>query len=638
MTGTAENDLSRTAGESLPPGYDPGDAAQRQVRVWRRHFANVLYTATQRRIRWPLRHPHPPRHRAVSSPAQREKLLLLPILALLLAAFATPAAPADRVVSLNLCTDQLLVLLAPEKVAALSPLARDPALSFVATRAASLPIVRSSAEAVLRLHPDLVLAGPYGAQTTLALLQAEGVPIHRIDLPQDFAAIRKQTRQMATLLGVPERGEALLAAMDATLAAVRRPTHSVMALAWEPRGYTAGPGTLMDAVLRAAGLTNVSDGRQIGLEALLRHEPDLLVVPRAPDYPSLATDLLRNPAVAGIPPRRNAAGPDDLCRPLHRRGRRHAGAMIRCLALLAGVLFMLSLLVGDGTLALPDRLILLQIRLPRTLLAALVGGGLGLSGAVLQGALRNPLADPGLLGITGTAGLGAVVAFYWGLAQSFAPALPLGGLVGAAIGAGCLLGFAGRAPSGPSLILAGVAVSALAAALLALALTLAPNPFALAEITFWLLGGLADRSLLHVALAAPPILLGGAILLRLGPGLDALSLGEETAASLGVPVGHTLRLAALGTALAVGTGAAVAGGIGFVGLVVPHLLRPALGERPGALLPASLLAGAALLLAADLLVRLAPLLLPLTQSPPLGVLTALLGAPFLVAIARRAAP
>jgi len=305
-------------------------------------------------------------------------------------------------------------------------------------------------------------------------------------------------------------------------------------------------------------------------------------------------------------------------------------------ALLA--MFAVSLLIGDATLALPDRLILWQIRLPRSLLAVLVGGGLGLSGAVLQGALRNPLADPGLLGITGTAGLGAVIAFYWGLAQLFAPALPAGGLLGAGIGAAFLLVFAGRAPSGPSLILAGVAVSAIAGSLLALALTLAPNPFALAEITFWLMGGLADRSLLHVALAAPPILLSAAILLRLGPGLDALSLGEDTAASLGVPVGRTLLLAAAGTALAVGAGAAVAGAIGFIGLVVPHLLRPWFGERPGALLPAAPLTGAALLLAADMLVRLAPLVLPLSAAPPVGVLTALLGAPFLVAIARKAAP
>jgi iron complex transport system permease protein len=312
--------------------------------------------------------------------------------------------------------------------------------------------------------------------------------------------------------------------------------------------------------------------------------------------------------------------------------------VIRWLAVALLAVAAASLLVGDGVLGLPDVLVLVQIRLPRTLLAILVGGGLGLSGAVLQGALRNPLADPGLLGITGAAGLGAAIVFYWGLSRFFAPALPLGGLAGAGIGAVLLLVLAGRTLSGPALILAGVAVSALASALVALALTLAPNPFALAEITFWLLGGLQDRTLLHVALAAPPILAGAVILLRLGPGLDALSLGEDTAASLGIPIGRTLRLAAAGTALTAGAAAAVAGGIGFVGLVVPHLLRPVLGERPGALLPGSMLAGAILLLAADMLVRVAPLLLPLSQAPPLGVLTALLGAPFLIMIVRRTVP
>jgi len=312
--------------------------------------------------------------------------------------------------------------------------------------------------------------------------------------------------------------------------------------------------------------------------------------------------------------------------------------MTRLLAALAALLFLASLAVGAAGFGMPDALILWQIRLPRTALAALVGGGLGLSGAVLQGALRNPLADPGLLGIGGCAGLGAVVAFYWGISAAFAPALPLAGMLGAGIGAALLLSLAGRAASGPSLVLAGVALSALAAALLTLALTLAPNPFALAEITVWLMGGLEDRSLSHVALAAPPVLLGCALLLRLGRALDGLALGEDVAASLGVPVARTLRLAALGVALAVGPGAAVAGGIGFVGLVVPHLLRPHLGERPGGLLLASLFGGAALLLAADLLCRVLPLLLPLQQEPPVGVLTALLGAPFLVRIARRVAP
>ena len=312
--------------------------------------------------------------------------------------------------------------------------------------------------------------------------------------------------------------------------------------------------------------------------------------------------------------------------------------MIRGLCALIVVLAVLGLLVGAAGFGVPDVVIVRELRLPRTALALLVGGGLGLSGAVLQGALRNPLADPGLLGIGGCAGLGAVVAFYWGISAVFPPALPVAGLVGAGLGCAFLLSAAGRSVSGPSLILAGVALSAIAAALLALALTLAPNPYALAEITFWLMGGLDDRSLLHLALAAPPILVGGVLLLRLGPGLDALALGEEVAASLGRPISRTLRLAAVGVTLTVGAGAAVAGGIGFVGLVVPHLRRPVLGARPGAILGASALAGGALLLAADLLARVLPLLLPLAQEPRLGVLTALLGAPFLIRIARTAAP
>ncbi len=223
-------------------------------------------------------------------------------------------ASAVRVVSLNLCTDQMLVLLAPEKIVALSPLARDPSLSFVAPQAAHLPIVRASAEAVLRLRPDLVLAAPYGAQPTLALLQQEGVPVLRIALPHDFAGIREMTRLLAATLGVPRRGEVLLAAMDARLDTLRHPDHEIRALAWEPRGLTAGPGTLMDAVLRAAGLNNASDGSRVSLETLLRHPPDVLVVQTASAYPSLATDT------AGPPGARRAATPRDLAGVDHLRG------------------------------------------------------------------------------------------------------------------------------------------------------------------------------------------------------------------------------------------------------------------------------------------------------------------------------
>jgi iron complex transport system substrate-binding protein len=210
---------------------------------------------------------------------------------LLSALFAQPVS-AQGVVSLNVCTDQMLVLLAPEKVAALSSLARDPALSFVAEAAQRLPVVRTSAEAVLRLSPDLVLGGAFGAQTTLAVLEREGLRVVRLDMPQDFDGIRRQTRALAALLGVLERGEALIAEMDARLAALPRPARRRSALVWQARGYTAGPGTLMDAVLREAGLANASDGRRVGLESLLRQPPDLLVTAVPSEYPSLATEPL----------------------------------------------------------------------------------------------------------------------------------------------------------------------------------------------------------------------------------------------------------------------------------------------------------------------------------------------------------
>ncbi len=312
--------------------------------------------------------------------------------------------------------------------------------------------------------------------------------------------------------------------------------------------------------------------------------------------------------------------------------------MTRALVAVVVGLAALSLLVGAAGFGVPERVILLQLRLPRTAVAALAGAALGVSGAALQGALRNPLADPGLLGVGGCAVLGAAVAFYWGAAAAWAPALPLAGFVGAGMGAAVLLAMAGRSASGPSLILAGIALSALTAALLALALALAPNPFALAEITAWLMGGVSQATVLQVLLAAPPVAAGCAILLATGRRLDGLALGEEVAASLGVPVPATLRRVAFGVACAVGGAASVAGGIGFVGLVVPHLLRPVLGERPGALLLASLLGGAALVLAADILARALPLVLPLSAEPPIGVLTALLGAPVLVRLARRVAP
>jgi iron complex transport system substrate-binding protein len=212
----------------------------------------------------------------------------------------TPSRAVQRVVSLNLCTDQFLALLAPEKIVGLSTLARDPALSYVAARAEMLPIVRASAEAVMALRPDLVLGARYGAGVTLALLERAGVRVARVDLPTDFPGIRAALRATATLLEIPDRAEPLIAAMDAALPP---PGPHLRALVWEPRGWTAGPGGLWDAVLRAAGLTNAGAGTRVGLEALLRDPPAVLVLPEDAAGPSLATELLAHPAIRGIPVR-----------------------------------------------------------------------------------------------------------------------------------------------------------------------------------------------------------------------------------------------------------------------------------------------------------------------------------------------
>jgi len=281
-------------------------------------------------------------------------------------------------------------------------------------------------------------------------------------------------------------------------------------------------------------------------------------------------------------------------------------------------------------------LIVSELRLPRLLLAIGVGASLGLSGAVLQGLLRNPLAEAGLLGISTGAALGAVVAIYYGLAVSFALATPLLGLVGGF--AAAALAFAlSRSGGTLALILAGAAVSSVAAAGLALALNLAPNPYAAFEITTWLLGSLSDRTWDHVWLAAPFMLVGCGLLFLTAPALDALALGEAQAESLGVGLKRTRFLALAGTAMAVGAATAVTGAVGFVGLVAPHLVRPLVGFRPGRTLLPSALLGAVLLLTADIASRL----LSYDTEIKLGVLTSIFGAPFflwLVLSMRRRTP
>ncbi|MEQ8697670.1 MAG: iron ABC transporter permease, partial [Bauldia litoralis] len=244
---------------------------------------------------------------------------------------------------------------------------------------------------------------------------------------------------------------------------------------------------------------------------------------------------------------------------------------------------------------------------------------------------RNPLAEPGLIGVSAGGALGAVLALYYGLSAVIAWAVPIGGMIGAGVAVLLVQLLAGRGSTTLTLILAGIAVSSFAGALTSLALNLAPSPYAIVEIVFWMLGSITDRSLEHVAISAPFMLAGWAILLSLGRALDAMALGEEAAQSLGFSPLSIRRRVIAGTALAVGAAVSVSGIIGFVGLVVPHILRPLVDHRPGRLLVASALGGALLTLAADILVRL------ITPSGELklGVVTAIVGAPIFLHLVLR---
>ncbi|HZH27990.1 MAG TPA: iron ABC transporter permease [Azospirillaceae bacterium] len=318
--------------------------------------------------------------------------------------------------------------------------------------------------------------------------------------------------------------------------------------------------------------------------------------------------------------------------------------LLPLLLLLAG-LFLLSVGVGPALPAGPSirtlfafvggapvdpavAIVVQEIRLPRAVLGVVVGASLGVAGACLQGLLRNPLAEPGLVGASSMAALGAVSMIYFGVFASAPLALPAAGIAGALLAVGLMYLLAGRDAGPLTLILAGVAINTLGGALTSLLLNLAPNPHAALEIAFWLLGSLADRSRDHVRVALPFALAGLALLLSAARGLDALTLGERTAHTLGTSVRFLHLRIIVGTALAVGASVAVTGSVAFIGLMVPHLVRPLAGHRPGAALLPSAVAGACLLLAADVGVRL----LPTNEELKLGVVTGLLGVPFFLAI------
>ena len=323
--------------------------------------------------------------------------------------------------------------------------------------------------------------------------------------------------------------------------------------------------------------------------------------------------------------------------------RRRAGVMAGLVALVI-VLLLISLGVGPVRLS-PinvidalfgggsdvQQVIVREIRLPRAILAFAIGGMLGLSGAALQGLLRNPLASPSLFGAPQSAAFGAVLVIALGLADVRSWALPVAAIIAAFGSVFALLAIAGRNAGLLILILAGLALSSLAGAATALVMNLSSNPFVVLEIAFWLLGSLEDRSFQHVVLALPFIIAGAILLLGQRNAFRALSLGEETAQSLGVDVTRLRLMVISGVALGVGGAVAVSGTIGFIGLVAPHLIRPLIGHDPTRLLVPSALAGSALLLVADIAVRV----IPSTSDIKVGVLTSIIGVPFFLYLIMR---
>jgi iron complex transport system permease protein len=321
----------------------------------------------------------------------------------------------------------------------------------------------------------------------------------------------------------------------------------------------------------------------------------------------------------------------------------HATYGFRLSLALAGLvvaLAVLSLMVGPAGLSPRDvvaalfgadgisGLIVREIRLPRTLLAGLIGATFGLAGAALQGLLRNPLAEPALFGAPQAAAAAAALVIAFGLAGATSLAVPLAGVGGALASIGGLVAIAGRRASLTVTLLAGLALASFAGAATALILNLAPNPYIALEIAFWLLGSLQDRSSEHVWLAAPFMLASWILLATQARGFRALTLGEDAAESLGIDVERMRRMVVIGVALGVGSAVAVAGSIGFIGLVAPHLVRRRVGSDPAKVMLPAALTGAVLLLAADIAVRLVPGAIEIK----LGVVTALIGVPFFLAM------
>lgn len=312
-----------------------------------------------------------------------------------------------------------------------------------------------------------------------------------------------------------------------------------------------------------------------------------------------------------------------------------------CLLLLAGAA---ALALGEAALtsaqllasvadpASPAGEIVWSIRAPRLAAAAVVGAALGLSGAVMQGLLRNPLADPGVLGVSAFAGLGAALAISAGLG-SLAGMVEVAALIGALAAGAAVAALAARFQEPETLILFGVALAAFGSAATALVFNLSPSPVATAEVMAWLLGSVENRDWPQIGWTALPMLAGAALSVYAGRGLTMMTLGEETAALSGLPMARLRTAAVGGAALMTGAAVALAGIIGFVGLAAPHLARSVAGDEPRRILVPSTMIGAVLLVLADVAARLVPTEVQLR----IGVVTALFGAPLFALAAWRAA-
>ncbi|MCC3861525.1 FecCD family ABC transporter permease [Pseudemcibacter aquimaris] len=283
-------------------------------------------------------------------------------------------------------------------------------------------------------------------------------------------------------------------------------------------------------------------------------------------------------------------------------------------------------LIGGGSDT--SNIIIYELRFPRVFMGILAGATLGLSGAALQGMLRNPLADPGIIGVSSMAGLGAVIAIYFGLTALFPAAIQIMAIAGALIAIFILMLIASKDSSVLTLILSGVAISSLATAAISVAMNFAPNPMTLQEMVMWMLGSLENRTIYDISISLPFILVGWLMHVGISHGLDALSLGEETAKTMGINTKNMQLRIIIGSALSVGAVVAACGAIGFIGLVVPHIIRRISGYEPGKLLIPSALMGAVLLMLADLLTRV-----PFGAGQlRLGVVTAIIGAPMFLYI------